>query len=142
MEFKDIVKDPPTRAFLEEHVEGARFLDFVSRRSPVWKEHPLPASKKEAIDLMLQQPNLIRRPVLVQGSRVLFGFDKGQELSEHTASMPAIMEFISGDADLKLGSEPATAQAGSWVYMEPNLPHSVYAKTPVVMLLLLLKNGA
>jgi len=44
----------------------------------VWKERPLPASKKEAIDLMLEQPNLIRRPVLVKGSRVLFGFDKDE----------------------------------------------------------------
>jgi arsenate reductase-like glutaredoxin family protein len=63
---------------LEQHVEAGRFLDFLSRRSPVWKERPLPASKKEAIDLMLQQPNLIRRPVLVKGPRALFGFDKAE----------------------------------------------------------------
>jgi arsenate reductase-like glutaredoxin family protein len=42
----------------------------------VFKQRPLPASKKEAIDLMLQQPNLIKRPVLVRGRRVIFGFDK------------------------------------------------------------------
>jgi len=50
----------------------------VSRRSPVFKARPLPKSKKEAIDLMLQQPNLIRRPVLVRGSKAIFGFDKTQ----------------------------------------------------------------
>jgi arsenate reductase-like glutaredoxin family protein len=72
----DINKNPPDRAFLEKHVDEARFLDFVSTRSPFWKEHPLPRSKKEAIDLMLQQPNLIRRPILVRGSQVTFGFDK------------------------------------------------------------------
>ena len=55
----------------EEH-----FLDFVSRRSPVFKTRPLPASKKEAIDLMMEQPNLIKRPVLVRGSKAVFGFDK------------------------------------------------------------------
>ncbi len=70
------MKAPPDRAFLERHVEAGRFLDFVSRRSPVWKERPLPVSKEEAIDLMLRQPNLIKRPVLVKGSRVLFGFDQ------------------------------------------------------------------
>jgi arsenate reductase-like glutaredoxin family protein len=48
----------------------------VSKRSPVFKTRPLPKSKKEAIDLMLEQPNLIRRPVLVKGSKVTFGFDK------------------------------------------------------------------
>lgn len=42
----------------------------------MFKQRPLPRSKKEAIDLMMQQPNLIRRPILIQGSRVIFGFDK------------------------------------------------------------------
>ncbi len=76
MEERDINRDPPTRAFLEQHVEAARFLDFVSTRSPVFKQRPLPKSKKEAIDLMMEQPNLIRRPILIRGTRVIFGFDK------------------------------------------------------------------
>jgi len=48
----------------------------VSTRSPVFKQRPLPKSKKEAIDLMMHQPNLIRRPILVRGKAVIFGFDK------------------------------------------------------------------
>ena len=50
----------------------------MSLRSPVFKERPLPASKKEAIDLMIENPNLIRRPILIRGSRVTFGFDKDE----------------------------------------------------------------
>ena len=46
-----------------------RFLDFVSTRSPVFKERPLPRSKREAIDLMMENPNLIRRPILVRDRR-------------------------------------------------------------------------
>jgi arsenate reductase-like glutaredoxin family protein len=42
----------------------------------VFKGRPLPQSKKEAIDLMMEQPNLIRRPILIRGSKVIFGFDK------------------------------------------------------------------
>jgi arsenate reductase-like glutaredoxin family protein len=42
----------------------------------VFKQRPLPKSKKEAIDLMVQQPNLIKRPILVRGSKAVFGFDK------------------------------------------------------------------
>ena len=76
MEERDINRDPPTRAFLEQHIEAERFLDFVSTRSPVFKQRPLPKSKKEAIDLMMEQPNLIRRPILIRGTRVIFGFDK------------------------------------------------------------------
>jgi arsenate reductase-like glutaredoxin family protein len=72
------VKEPPPRAFLEKHIDDERFLDFVSRRSPVWRERPLPATKREAIALMVEQPNLIKRPILVVGSRVIFGFDQAQ----------------------------------------------------------------
>ena len=66
------------REFLERHVDAKRFIDFVSTRSPVFKERPLPRSKKEAIDLMMENPNLIRRPILIKGSKVIFGFDKEQ----------------------------------------------------------------
>jgi arsenate reductase-like glutaredoxin family protein len=76
VEERDINRDPPDRAFLEKHIEADRFLDFVSTRSPVFKTRPLPKSKKEAIDLMMEQPNLIRRPILVRGSKAVFGFDK------------------------------------------------------------------
>ncbi len=74
----DINKQPPSREFLEKHIDASHFLDFVSTRSPVWKERPLPKSKKEAIDLMMDNPNLIRRPILIKGTKVTFGFDKEQ----------------------------------------------------------------
>jgi arsenate reductase (glutaredoxin) len=76
VEERDINQAPPTRAFLEKHIEADRFLDFVSTRSPVFKQRPLPRSKREAIDLMMEQPNLIRRPILIRGAKVIFGFDK------------------------------------------------------------------
>jgi arsenate reductase-like glutaredoxin family protein len=50
----------------------------VSTRSPVFKERPLPRSKEEAIDLMLENTNLIRRPILIKGGTVVFGFDKSR----------------------------------------------------------------
>jgi quercetin dioxygenase-like cupin family protein len=70
---------------------------------------------------------------------VLFGFAQGQELSEHTASQPAIIQLIAGEATLTLGKDKHNAKAGTWVHMPPNLPHSVEAKTEVTMLLTLLK---
>ncbi len=73
---------------------------------------------------------------------VLFGFSAGQELSEHTASSPAIMHFLRGEADVSLGTDRHPATAGTWIHMPPQLPHSIRAKTPVVMLLLLLKQPA
>ncbi len=76
VEERDLNRNPPDRAFLEKHIDEDRFLDFVSTRSPVFKERPLPKSKKEAIDLMMAQPNLIKRPILARGSKVTFGFNR------------------------------------------------------------------
>jgi quercetin dioxygenase-like cupin family protein len=70
---------------------------------------------------------------------VLFGFAPGEKLSEHTASVPAMLYFVQGEATITLGEEISEATAGSWVYMQPKLVHSVVAKTPVVMLLTLIK---
>ena len=73
---------------------------------------------------------------------VLFGFAAGQELSEHTATMPAILQFISGDVAVKLGSDWHDARPGSFVHMPAGLPHAIRTKTPTVMLLVLLKQAA
>ena len=72
---------------------------------------------------------------------ILFGFAAGQELSEHTAAKPALLQFLRGEADLTLGNEAMSAQAGTFVHMAANLPHSVYARSEVVMLLTLLQSG-
>jgi len=69
---------------------------------------------------------------------VLFGFAGGQELSQHTASVPAIIEVLQGDARVTLDGEEKEFSAGSWVHMEANLPHAIYARTDVVMLLTML----
>ena len=70
---------------------------------------------------------------------ILFSFAAGQELSEHTASQPAILHFLSGEADLTLGTEAKEAKPGTWAWMPARLTHSVVARTPVTMLLLLYK---
>ena len=70
---------------------------------------------------------------------ILFGFSAGQELSEHTASMPAILHFLSGRATVTLGAETSQAGPGCWVHMAAQLPHAIRAEEPTVMLLTLLK---
>ncbi len=72
---------------------------------------------------------------------VLFAFSPGQELSEHTAASPAILHILQGEARLRLGDDVKEVRAGAWVHMNPQLPHGLLAKTPVIMLLLLLKGG-
>lgn len=105
----------------------------------------IPLTTAEVVDLAksVTPPidGIISRTIYQDSSvkAVLFGFGQGQELSEHTASKPAIMHFLSGEAAVTLGDRDLTATAGTWVHMASGQPHSIVAKTPVTMLLLLLK---
>jgi quercetin dioxygenase-like cupin family protein len=72
---------------------------------------------------------------------VLFAFDTGQELSEHAASVPAVLHIVRGEARLTLGGDSMEAGPGAWAYMSPQLEHSISARTPLVMLLLMIKGG-
>jgi quercetin dioxygenase-like cupin family protein len=65
----------------------------------------------------------------------IFKFAQGQELSEHTSAFPAIVQIIEGEGSMGLGKESVSLKPGAWVYMEPNLPHSLKTITPMVMLL-------
>jgi quercetin dioxygenase-like cupin family protein len=71
---------------------------------------------------------------------LVFGFAQGQELFEHTAAKPAVLVFVRGEAEAGVGLSDDTqqAQAGTWVHMPAGLKHSIQARTPVVMLLVLL----
>jgi quercetin dioxygenase-like cupin family protein len=44
---------------------------------------------------------------------VPFGFGQGEELSEHTASMSAVLHFLQGKAKLTLGDDPVEAKPGT-----------------------------
>lgn len=68
---------------------------------------------------------------------VLFTFDAGQSLSEHTASQAAVIQIISGEATLTLGEDTFEAGPGAMAYMEPNLKHGLVARSPLTMLLFL-----
>ena len=69
-----------------------------------------------------------------------FGFDTGQELSEHTAAVPAILQVVSGRMAGTLGSDVIDLEPGSWVHMPADLAHSVRALEPSLLLLTLLQH--
>lgn len=96
-----------------------------------------------AAQITISEHSTISRTIYQDPSvkAVLFGFDAGQELSEHTAGTPAIIHIVQGSAHMTLGEESLSAQANTWIHMPARTPHSIRAETPVVMLLLLLKGG-
>lgn len=75
----DLAVDPPSRALLERVIGDKDPNGFLNSRSPKYKELGLgqkKLTKKQVIDLMLEEVNLIRRPLLVLGSDAVFGFDE------------------------------------------------------------------
>ncbi len=68
---------------------------------------------------------------------VVFAFDEGQELTDHTAAVPAVVQVVHGLLQLTLGDDVVEIAADSWVHMEANLNHAVLALEPSVMLLTL-----
>ena len=69
----------------------------------------------------------------------MFALDAGQELSEHTSAFPAIIEILDGEGSMTLDKKEVQLFQGTWIYIEPNLPHSLMAATPLIMLLTLRK---
>jgi quercetin dioxygenase-like cupin family protein len=72
---------------------------------------------------------------------VVFGFAAGEELTEHTATRPAVIQVLRGRLELTLAGERVTAEEGAWVHMGAGLRHAIRAEAPAVMLLTLLTAG-
>ena len=73
------------------------------------------------------------------GTITLFAFDKGQKLSEHTASYNAVVQVIDGSAHLTIGGENVSVPTGQIIIMPANVPHSVVAKEKFKMLLIMIR---
>lgn len=72
---------------------------------------------------------------------VLFGFDAGQELTEHTAAVPALLHVLEGEGEIDLAGEVHSVGPGFYCRMPAHLPHSVRASTKLALLLVLLRSG-
>jgi quercetin dioxygenase-like cupin family protein len=66
---------------------------------------------------------------------ILFCFAPGQELSEHTASVPAVIHVLRGKGTVKLGDTVHETGPGKLYYMPAELRHAVVAQDELVFLL-------
>ncbi|MBI4577951.1 MAG: Spx/MgsR family RNA polymerase-binding regulatory protein [Planctomycetes bacterium] len=77
-ETRDISTQPPPRDLLERVIAEADLKHFLNTRSATYREKGLAQNlppKEEAIRMMLEDTNLIKRPVLVSANGVAFGYD-------------------------------------------------------------------
>ena len=74
----NLATDRPSRELLSRLIDELGLENVLSSRSPAYKARDLGArklSKAEAIDLMLEDPNLMRRPlVLGKGGKAVLGY--------------------------------------------------------------------
>jgi arsenate reductase len=75
----DIVKNPPSREFLEKNIDADNLNAYINKHSKPYREFDLArkkVGKSELIDMMLKDPNLIKRPILVDSKDVYFGYNE------------------------------------------------------------------
>jgi quercetin dioxygenase-like cupin family protein len=75
------------------------------------------------------------------GNVSLFAFDKGEALSEHTAPYDAIIEVVDGKAEVIIGGESYTLNAGQSIIMPANIPHAVNATEKFKMVLIMIRSN-
>jgi quercetin dioxygenase-like cupin family protein len=73
------------------------------------------------------------------GNITLFAFDKGQNLSEHTAPFNAIVQVIEGEARISINRKDHLLKEGDLIIMPADIPHAVEAIGRFKMLLTMLK---
>lgn len=78
-ESRDFDKQPLTEGELEALIGDSDYKRFLNTRNKLyrarnWKDHP--PTRGEAIRLMANEPNLIRRPIAIRGKQMILGYDE------------------------------------------------------------------
>lgn len=66
---------------------------------------------------------------------VVFAFDEGQGLSEHTAQAPVLLQALDGRLLVTAGGREVELGPGGVIHLSARLPHSVLALEPSRLLL-------
>ena len=64
---------------LDQLIGTRDYRQFLNSRNELYRERGMnqnPPSRAEALQLMAAHPNLIKRPILVKGKKIVLGFDE------------------------------------------------------------------
>lgn len=79
LHFRDLAKQRLSSEELEKLIGNRDYKEFLNTRNERYRKENMkdnPPSRERAIQFMTEEPNLIRRPVIVAGGRVVLGFDE------------------------------------------------------------------
>ena len=88
----------------------------------------------------VQTEATVSRTVLkAEGTRVvLFAFDAGQVLTEHTAAMPVLLQVLEGHLRITADGRTVDLRPGGLVHLGTRLPHAVEAVLPSKLALVMI----
>ena len=76
---RDLDKQKLDENELDQLIGNRDYKGFLNPRNELYRERNMgenPPTRVEALKLMAETPNLIRRPVLVAGREIIVGFDE------------------------------------------------------------------
>jgi len=79
LDLRDLGKDRLTAEDLDKMIGDRDYRQFLNTRNELYRRHKMgqhPPTRPAALRLMAAEPNLIRRPVVICGSRIVLGFDE------------------------------------------------------------------
>ena len=79
LEEREYGRQPLTEKELDAIIGDGPVTDFLNTRTALYRERKMkdnPPSREEAIRLMVEDQNLLRRPVTIKGKRKVAGFDE------------------------------------------------------------------
>ncbi len=92
--------------------------------------------------LEVQPGAVVSRTLMKQktGTVTLFAFDKGEGLSEHTAPFDALVIGVEGKGEITIGGREFPVGESEMILMPANEPHSIVAREPFKMLLVMIRS--
>jgi Spx/MgsR family transcriptional regulator len=79
VEERELNAHPLSAAELDALIGKRDYLAFLNTRNERYRELNMkerPPSREEALKRMAETPNLIKRPLLIHGGEIVFGFDE------------------------------------------------------------------
>ena len=79
LELRDLGAKPLSESELEALIGHRDYRQFLNSRNELYRERKMsehPPIRAEAIRLMARDPNLIRRPVVISGGRIVLGYQE------------------------------------------------------------------
>lgn len=79
LEMRDLGKERLSAAELDALIGERDYRMFLNSRNETYRAKNMkanPPSRAEALRMMAAEPNLIRRPVVIAGKRIVLGYDE------------------------------------------------------------------